>query len=68
MYAVAAGRNYGVAFASGANLHDPQKRAKPETVYFFGRADTTACIVWSAPESKLAKFRTDAPGLPPDTP
>ena len=62
LYAVAGNTAYGVAFAEGANLHDPQNRAKPGNVYFFGRADTSHCVVFTAPEAALKKFVTATPG------
>jgi hypothetical protein len=50
------GRSYGLAFGSGTNLRDPRKQAKAGEVYLFGRAETSACLVWSAPEAKLGKY------------
>lgn len=58
LYAFSPEATYGVGFAEGANLHDPQKLAKPGIVYFFFRADTSACRVVTAPRDKIKSFAT----------
>ncbi len=45
-------RAYGVGFPSGANLDDPQGRARPGQVYFFQNPDAF-CIVWVADQRLL---------------
>lgn len=56
LYAVANGVTYGVGFAEGFNLEDPQGQAKPGTVYFFAPTGTSRCTVLTAPRVKLTKF------------
>lgn len=45
-------RRYGVAFPSGANLDDPQKRAQAGKVYFFDGQDSR-CSVYVGDQAKL---------------
>ncbi len=63
-YAFSPEGSYGVGFAGGANLHDPQKLAKPGMVYFFFESETSQCRVLSAPRDKIAAFATAR--VPPD--
>ena len=61
LYALADNATYGVALAGGANLHDPQSLAKPDTVYFFAQPETSHCIVLTAPQDKVASFAMPRP-------
>ena len=65
LYAYAPGITYGVGFAEGANLRDPQKQAKAGTVYFFPRSDTSYCLVFAVPRAKVAPYATNRLGLVP---
>jgi hypothetical protein len=58
LFASAGGATYGVALAEGANLHDPQKLARPGMAYFFAQPESTHCMVLSARQSRLARFGT----------
>ena len=68
LYAFAPNITYGVAFAEGANLHDPQKQAKPGSVYFFTAGETSNCVVMKARQAQLYSFSTSKFGSPPATP
>ena len=65
LYAIAGGTTYGVAFAEGANLHDPQRLAKPGSVYFFTAGETSNCEVLKAQRGQLVAFSTSVFGSPP---
>ncbi len=65
LYAFAPQVTYGVAFAEGANLHDPQKLAKPGSVYFFSVGETSNCLVLKAQKSQLTAYSTSKFGSPP---
>ena len=58
LYAYAPGITYGVGFAEGYNLEDPQGVAKPGMVYFFVRPDTERCLVLAARQSKVKPYAT----------
>ena len=64
LYAFAPNITYGVAFAEGANLHDPQRQAKPGTVYFFTYWETSNCEVLKAQRNQLMAFSTSKFGSP----
>ncbi len=64
LYAFAPNITYGIAFAEGANLHDPQKLATPGMVYFFASETTSSCMVLKAQRSQLAAFSTSKFGSP----
>ena len=64
LYASAPGITYGVAFAEGANLHDPQKQAKPGTVYFFPAGEISNCEVMKARQGQLIAYSTSKFGSP----
>ena len=64
LYAFAPNITYGVAFAEGANLHDPQRQAKPGTVYFFTYWETSNCEVLKAQRNQLLAFSTSKFGSP----
>jgi hypothetical protein len=51
-------RPIGVAYGSGVNLHDPDRRSKLDLVYFFDRQDTSLCRVWFAPLDAVRPFLT----------
>lgn len=58
LYAFSPDASYGVGFAEGANLHDPQKLAAPGMVYFFFQPDTPMCLVLPTSREKIASFAT----------
>lgn len=58
-YAATPDERYGVGFADGRGLVDPQHKARPETVYFFLQADTSRCLVFSAPAARVAPHRVE---------
>jgi hypothetical protein len=58
LYAFSPDASYGVGFAEGANLHDPQKLAKPGRVYFFFDSETSRCLVMTAERGAIATFAT----------
>ena len=64
LYAIAGNVTYGVAFADGANLIDPQKQAKPGAVYFFSYGETSNCEVLKAQRNQLRAFSTSVYGSP----
>ena len=64
LYAMADGDTYGVAFAEGANLHDPQRLAVSGYVYFFSYGETSACEVHKAPQPRVAAYATSRFGRP----
>ena len=64
LYAMAEGNTYGVAFAEGANLHDPQRLAVSGFVYFFSYGETSACEVLKAPQPRVAAYATSRFGRP----
>lgn len=58
LHATAPGVTYGVGFAEGYNLQDPQGVAKPGMVYFFVRPDTDQCLVLAARRTRVAPYAT----------
>lgn len=56
-YAATPQERYGVGFADGRGLADPQHKAIPGTVYFFLQSDTARCLVYSAAEDRVAPYK-----------
>ncbi len=56
LYARTDRRRYGVAFANGANLHDPRNRRREDSVYFVRNQDTPLCEVRVAQQGQLVNF------------
>jgi|GEM_PF-1874164 len=56
LYARTPDRRWGLAFAHGANLNDPQGRAQPGMVYFIRDQDTGRCEVRQAPQAQLGAY------------
>ncbi len=58
LYASSPEASYGVGFAEGPNLHDPQKLARPGMVYFFSEPETSACLVLASSRETITAFAT----------
>ena len=65
LYATSPNGSFGVAFAEGANLHDPQSLAKPGSVYFFSYRETSNCEVFKTQRNQLQSYSTTVFGSPP---
>lgn len=56
LYAATDQHAWGVGFANGANLHDPQQRRQLDRVYFFRNVGTADCRVRVGRQARLTRF------------